>query len=255
MSVDGTLQFDALQQRIHPAASRVAMLAQKMPARYLIFDLLREGANDLLEQPLERRRPKLERFLQAHAKSSDELLLSPATQSYDEAQGWLEDTRGALDGVIAKKLGVPYASAGAMLRSKSSVNAPRTASSADFAMRRIRRRTSVRCYWASSTMKDCSTTSDSAARSRPRKRANCSSASSRTSVRPGSPEALRTPRRAVGIAAAPRPVRSAAPRSRPRGRVRSGNRRPHPPRNAPGPLAHRQSPAAMHPRPVKLSNI
>lgn len=106
----GALSFDALQQRIHPAASRVAMLARTTPAIYLVFDLLREDGRDRVDEPLEERRPALERFVAAHAPSGAELRLSPATTERAVVDRWFAEVGGALDGVIAKKLGVPYAS-------------------------------------------------------------------------------------------------------------------------------------------------
>ena len=117
-SLDGELvvphgdayRFDVLQQRIHPAASRVALLARETPARYLVFDLLRDAGIDRVDEPLERRRPALERFLAANAAGIDLLVLSPATTSSEQAQRWLDDAAGTLDGVVAKRLGIPYAS-------------------------------------------------------------------------------------------------------------------------------------------------
>ncbi len=117
-SLDGELvvpvgdayHFGVLQQRIHPAASRVAMLAHQTPARYLVFDLLRENAAALTDEPLERRRPALERFLAANAQGIGQLVLSPATIDAQQAQRWLDDSGGTLDGVVAKRLGIPYAS-------------------------------------------------------------------------------------------------------------------------------------------------
>ena len=109
--VAGALSFDALQLRIHPAASRVAMLARTSPALYLVFDLLRENGEDRAAWPLERRRPALEAFLAAHAGgAADVVRLSPATDRREVVERWLAQTGGALDGVIAKQLGVPYAS-------------------------------------------------------------------------------------------------------------------------------------------------
>ncbi len=105
----GALSFDALQQRIHPAASRVAMLAKQTPAILLAFDLLQLDGDTFVEQPLEVRRPALERF--AAGFSGQALLrLSPATTSRAVVDGWFDRVGGALDGVVAKRLGVPYAS-------------------------------------------------------------------------------------------------------------------------------------------------
>lgn len=106
----GALSFDALQQRIHPASSRVEMLSRKTPACYFLFDLLRENGEDWIAKPLEQRRPALERFVRRYLSTERELRLSPATTRRKTVDRWLTEAGGALDGVIAKKLGVPYAS-------------------------------------------------------------------------------------------------------------------------------------------------
>jgi ATP-dependent DNA ligase len=106
--IAGALSFDALQQRIHPAASRVAMLAKRTPAWYLIFDLLDEGGEDLIELPLSERRARLERF--ADAFDGVTLRLSPATRDRSVVDDWFARVGGALDGVIAKRADAPYAS-------------------------------------------------------------------------------------------------------------------------------------------------
>ncbi|BDE06011.1 ATP-dependent DNA ligase [Vulcanimicrobium alpinum] len=108
--VAGAFSFDTLQQRIHPAASRVQMLARKTPALYLVFDLLREEGADRVGEPLERRREALERFMHANAEEHGTLRLSPATRDRAVVDRWFAEVGGALDGVIAKRLGVPYAS-------------------------------------------------------------------------------------------------------------------------------------------------
>jgi ATP-dependent DNA ligase len=107
--VDGAFAFDVLQQRIHPAASRVSMLARTTPARYLVFDLLREDGADCIAEPLEVRREALEHFMTASASGIAELVLSPATRSLEAAEAWLAQSGSGLDGVVAKRLGVPYA--------------------------------------------------------------------------------------------------------------------------------------------------
>ena len=104
----GALSFDALQQRIHPAASRVAMLAKRTPAWYLIFDLLDEDGEDLVDLPLADRRARLENF--AHAFDAATLRLSPATRERRVVDEWFARVGGALDGVIAKRIDLPYAS-------------------------------------------------------------------------------------------------------------------------------------------------
>jgi len=105
----GALSFDALQQRIHPAASRVAMLAKSTPALFLAFDLLHLERHGYLDEPLEVRRPQLESFA-AHFPAGGLLRLSPATTTRETVDRWFDQVGGALDGVVAKKLGVPYAS-------------------------------------------------------------------------------------------------------------------------------------------------
>jgi ATP-dependent DNA ligase len=96
----GALDFDALQLRIHPAASRVKLLAEQIPASIVFFDLLAEGARDLRSQPFEQRRKRLEAVL---SKLKPPLHLTPATKEFDTASDWFRRFEGAgLDGVIAK---------------------------------------------------------------------------------------------------------------------------------------------------------
>jgi ATP-dependent DNA ligase len=95
---DEPQDFGALQQRIHPAASRIAMLAESTPARYIAFDLLAEGEESLLERPLADRRAALE------ALALPGVSLTPLTRDPDEAQPWL--LRG--EGVVAKDVRAPY---------------------------------------------------------------------------------------------------------------------------------------------------
>ncbi len=97
----GWLDFEALLLRIHPAASRVAMLAGEMPASYVAFDCLADGAADLRDTALDQRRPHLERLL---ADPPGSVLLTPATSDPVVARRWFEVFEGAgLDGVIAKR--------------------------------------------------------------------------------------------------------------------------------------------------------
>jgi ATP-dependent DNA ligase len=104
------LSFEALQLRLHPAASRVAKLAAESPAILVLFDMLVTPDNRaLLDAPLIRRRAALEEF---HAALGDtaRLRLSPATRDRRQAERWLAQGGGALDGVIAKQLDLPYLS-------------------------------------------------------------------------------------------------------------------------------------------------
>jgi ATP-dependent DNA ligase len=96
------LDFDRLSLRIHPAESRVAMLAEETPAGFVAFDLLAEGDTDLRETPFRERRARLEAALK-NAKAP--VYLTPATTDRDTAGEWFEHFEGAgLDGVIAKPL-------------------------------------------------------------------------------------------------------------------------------------------------------
>ncbi len=100
------LDFDALQQRIHPAASRIARLARETPASFVAFDLLAAGGKSTMALPQSERRVRLERLL---GKALPPLYLTPATRDRDEAVQWLERFEGAgLDGVVAKLESAAY---------------------------------------------------------------------------------------------------------------------------------------------------
>ena len=100
IALDGTLDFEALQLRLHPAASRVKLLAVETPAAIVFFDLLCEGDRNLCQEPFRERRAALERVL---AKADAPLHLTPATRNRDTAADWFQRFEGAgLDGVIAK---------------------------------------------------------------------------------------------------------------------------------------------------------
>ena len=100
------LDFDALQLRLHPAASRVAKLAQETPASFVAFDLLAEGGRSRMEMGQEERRSLLERLL---ARVRPPLYLTPVTRERAVAARWLKEFEGAgLDGVIAKPAGGTY---------------------------------------------------------------------------------------------------------------------------------------------------
>jgi ATP-dependent DNA ligase len=103
---DGGLDFWALQQRIHPAASRVEMLAGATPASFIAFDLLALGDDDLTGEPFEARRAALERAL---AGAPPPVHLTPITRDERLARDWFERFEGAgLDGLIAKRPDLTY---------------------------------------------------------------------------------------------------------------------------------------------------
>jgi ATP-dependent DNA ligase len=103
---DRGLDFDALQLRIHPAASRVKMLAEQTPASVVFFDLLCEGDEDLRERPFVERRARLEKML---AGAEPPIHITPATQDRAVAADWFARFEGAgLDGVMAKHANGPY---------------------------------------------------------------------------------------------------------------------------------------------------
>jgi ATP-dependent DNA ligase len=100
------LDFEALLQRIHPAASRVALLAEQTPAHFIAFDLLALDDTDLCEEPFAERRRALEEAL---AQIRSPLHLTPATTDRDLARQWFDQFEGAgLDGLIAKPLDGTY---------------------------------------------------------------------------------------------------------------------------------------------------
>jgi ATP-dependent DNA ligase len=106
-----TFSFDDLLQRIHPAASRIKKLSLETPALFLAFDLLATAANkDLASAPLRKRRPALEAFAKAQFKTARTFRLSPVTISFAVAKKWLAQAGGGSDGVIAKRLDLPYQS-------------------------------------------------------------------------------------------------------------------------------------------------
>ncbi|MFD4143588.1 ATP-dependent DNA ligase [Streptomyces sp. NPDC058572] len=103
---EGRLDFDRLTERIHPADSRVRMLAERTPASFVAFDLLALGDDSLFDTPLDRRRVML---TEALAGTRPPVHLAPATTDVALAQQWFEQYEGAgLDGIIAKPLDLPY---------------------------------------------------------------------------------------------------------------------------------------------------
>ncbi|MFI7336561.1 ATP-dependent DNA ligase [Streptomyces sp. NPDC050085] len=103
---DGRLDFDALTERIHPAASRVNTLAERTPASFVAFDVLALGDESLVDAPLTERRRRLEEAL---ADASAPVHVAPATTDAELAGRWFEQFEGAgLDGVVAKPLDLRY---------------------------------------------------------------------------------------------------------------------------------------------------
>ncbi|AFL51606.1 ATP-dependent DNA ligase [Sinorhizobium fredii] len=109
IEVDGRLSFDALQMRLHPAASRVQKLSQQTPARLILFDMLVDTDGAILTgRPLVARRAALEAFA-AENSGAAQLELSPFTLDRHEAERWLTSWEaGATDGVVAKRRDGPY---------------------------------------------------------------------------------------------------------------------------------------------------
>jgi ATP-dependent DNA ligase len=100
------LEFEVLQQRIHPAASRVTLLSQQTPATFVAFDLLALGQEDLTARPFAERRAAL---VEALAGAQQPVHVTPTTQDPAIAQDWFEQFEGAgLDGVVAKPLAGSY---------------------------------------------------------------------------------------------------------------------------------------------------
>ncbi|WP_417561659.1 ATP-dependent DNA ligase [Microbacterium sp.] len=101
------LDWEALSQRIHPAASRVARLVAETPAMFIAYDLLSLGGRDLMGEPFEVRRAQLEELF---AGLRHPVHLTRTTRDADLARRWLDEFEGAgLDGVVAKPLAQPYA--------------------------------------------------------------------------------------------------------------------------------------------------
>ncbi|BFU43059.1 ATP-dependent DNA ligase [Krasilnikovia sp. MM14-A1004] len=101
-----TLDFEALQQRIHPAASRVKLLSEQTPASFVAFDLLALGDENLTELPFAQRRDRLREALGA---AEPPVYVTPATDDLDTARRWFAEFEGAgLDGLIAKARDLTY---------------------------------------------------------------------------------------------------------------------------------------------------
>ena len=115
---DGVLDFEVLQQRIHPADSRVQRLARETPASFVAFDLLAEGSKDLTKRPLSDRWDRLSSMVKPRSTAvtmrsiltpKTKVVLTPQTRKADEAEGWFDELEASgLDGVIAKRDDLTY---------------------------------------------------------------------------------------------------------------------------------------------------
>ena len=112
---DGSLDFDLLQMRIHPAESRIRMLSQKTPSSFIAFDLLAEGDDDLRQTPFSERRERLAVALKAASDPSrrrvrgTQILLTPQTDTREEAEAWFDGlSRLSVEGVVAKRPEMGY---------------------------------------------------------------------------------------------------------------------------------------------------
>jgi ATP-dependent DNA ligase len=101
---DGREDFDALGQRIHPAASRVQLLSEQTPAVYVAFDLLADDGTALLELPFSERRARLEALVSGEAFAGGPVELMQTVADADSARAWLQSAEGA----IAKERSAPY---------------------------------------------------------------------------------------------------------------------------------------------------
>ncbi|MBZ7927283.1 ATP-dependent DNA ligase (plasmid) [Ensifer adhaerens] len=108
IEIDGSLSFDALQMRLHPAKSRVQKLSLETPARLVVFDMLvNPDGTPILDKDLLERRAALEDFAQ-DATNRDRLMLSPTTRDIAQAADWLSASGGDTDGVVCKRVDGRY---------------------------------------------------------------------------------------------------------------------------------------------------
>jgi ATP-dependent DNA ligase len=109
--IKGRLSFDDLLMRIHPAASRIKKLAAETPAKLIVFDLLiDERGRAIADEQLLERRKKLDAFARKYLSKNASIELSPQTRDLAIARSWLRGAGGDVDGVIAKRLDLPYQS-------------------------------------------------------------------------------------------------------------------------------------------------
>jgi ATP-dependent DNA ligase len=105
---DGALSFDALQDRLHPAESRIRKLAAATPAQLILFDCLATAkTGPLLQRPLTERRAALDSLLPGLSER-ERFSVTPFTRDRGQAQHWLDEAQGSIDGVVAKRADGPY---------------------------------------------------------------------------------------------------------------------------------------------------
>lgn len=106
-----SLSFDKLQQRIHPAESRIKKLSHETPATYILFDILITDTDELVtEKPLSERRALLEKFAGKFLRDTKNIVITPMTVDRDVAEEWLTKQKVVLDGLIAKRTDLGYQS-------------------------------------------------------------------------------------------------------------------------------------------------
>jgi ATP-dependent DNA ligase len=109
VAIDGALSFDDLLQRIHPAESRIRKLSIETAAQLILFDLLVDDTgHSLVELPLTERRRKLEKFFKSHLRGNRTIRITPATTDLAVVRKWFKQVGSGLDGVIAKRIDMPY---------------------------------------------------------------------------------------------------------------------------------------------------
>ena len=231
--VDDIQEFDLLSQRIHPAASRVEMLAREYPAALVAFDLLAEGDEMLLELPYDERRERLAALVDG------EVQLTPVAADVAGAGGWLE---GNSEGVVAKEGGAPYLPG--ERKGMAKIKRVRTADVVVAAFRFGKEPGTVGSlilglYDEEGDLHVVGHTSGFKAAARSASWWNCSSPTAPTSAARGAqPVEVRRGARLGGP----------APRARVRDRVRPHHRAADPSRREVHPLAQGQGPGRLRPR-------
>lgn len=106
--IKGLFSFDHLLRRTHPVKDRINRLARELPASMILFDLLVEDKHPMIDLPLSKRRKRLERFFEDHFAGRPDFTLSEVTLDGAAARKWLESSGINLDGIMAKRIDLPY---------------------------------------------------------------------------------------------------------------------------------------------------